>query len=288
MNYALFFLLCVIGGTTYAAQKIGLAEGLPLWSAGMRFLIAGGILWMFSLYKRRFVWNKETVFSGIQYGILYFAIPFGIVYWLGQFLTSSLLSVLSSSVSVFAVIFNALFRNEKTTWRQLWGISLSMAGVGIVFLDSVFSYHAGMTGYLFIGIAAYCGAAYSTAFLKHKINGIDQNSFNLVALMTGGVVLTITSFLVEKGSRTFSGYGLYALLYLSLMGSVFSTKITTFLMGQWNVAKVTAYRFISPVISIGVGFLLWREKLSCNEMIGCVFIIVGVFVINRKAKQILQ
>lgn len=92
-------------------------------------------------------------------------------------------------------------------------------------------------------------------------------------------------FFVEKGLRIFWGYSLCALLYLSLMGSVLSTKITTFLMGQWNVAKVTAYRFISPVISIGVGFLLWREKLSCNEMIGCVFIIVGVFVINQKVNR---
>ena len=104
----------------------------------------------------------------------------------------------------------------------------------------------------------------------------------MTALFTGGVVLTVISLLFEKGSRTFSGNALFALLYLSLVGSVFSVKITTFLMGEWNVAKVTAYRFISPVISIAVGFLLWRERLSYNEIFGSAFIIAGIFVINQK------
>lgn len=279
----MFLILCLIGGTTYAVQKIGLTNSLPLWSAGMRFIIAGILMAVLTFCKEGFIPNKKTITTGISYGLLYFAIPFGLVYWLGQFLNSSLLSVLSSSVSVFAVIFNALFHNERTTKAQLYGIFLSMLGVCIVFLDSIFcSYNAGETLYLLVGIFAYCCAAYATAFLKHKINHIQQNHFNTIALLTGGIILALASLLLEDGIRTFSSYSLWALLYLSIAGSVLSTKITTYLISQWNVAKVTAYRFISPVISIAVGFFLWQESFNTHEIIGCIFIIAGTFAINRQ------
>jgi ABC-type spermidine/putrescine transport system permease subunit I len=35
--YLFFIILCSIGGTTWALQKLGLNNSLPLWSAGMRF-----------------------------------------------------------------------------------------------------------------------------------------------------------------------------------------------------------------------------------------------------------
>lgn len=52
-------------------------------------------------------------------------------------------------------------------------------------------------------------------------------------------------------------------------------------MTEWNVAKVTTYRFISPVISLVVGMVFWNELLRLNEILGALLIIFGVVVINK-------
>ena len=162
-----------LGGTTYAVQKLGLAEGLPLWSAGMRFLLAGSIMAGYSFYKKTWKPDSATISAGAQYGILYFAMPFGIIYWVGQYLPSGLLSVQSASVSIF---FNYTFFKVKTTKTQMYGIFLSLGGIIIIFLQSILlSYESNMMLYLLACTVAYIGAAYATASLKHKVIVINRN-----------------------------------------------------------------------------------------------------------------
>lgn len=103
--------------------------------------------------------------------------------------------------------------------------------------------------------------------------------------LVGGAALCGASLLLEKGNRAFYGNGFIALLYLAIAGSMLSTNITTFLMGEWDIAKVTAYRFISPVLSLVVGMFFWKERLKSHEIIGAVLIVIGVIWINRENAQ---
>lgn len=132
--------------------------------------------------------------------------------------------------------------------------------------------------YLVACAIAYVGAAYATASLKHKVSNINQLCFNIIALLTGGGILCVFSLILEHGNRVFVGV---SLIYLAIAGSMLSTRITTFLMSQWDIAKVTAYRYISPVISLLVGFIFWHEVLSFHEIVGVLFIITGTIIINR-------
>lgn len=283
LNILLFLSLCVIGGTTYAFQKIGLEEGLPFWTAGMRFLIAGFCMLIYVCVTKKLQLNKTTIYTAILYGIFYFALPFGAVYWVGQYLPSGLLSVLSASVAVFCIGFNYMFKCEKISNMQIVGILLSMIGVFFIFTQSIFVEANYLTILcLVIALFAYLGAAFSTVFLKSKVQAIDQSTFTAIALCVGGIILTTTSMVVERGNRAFIGMSLVSVLYLAIVGSMLSTKITTYLMSKWNIAKVTAYRFISPVISLLVGFFFFSEELFFNELIGVVLIIGGSYFINRK------
>ena len=281
-NCVLFLLLCGIGGTTYAFQKLGLTTGLPLWSAGMRFSIAAMILIGWGIYRKKISYDRQSVITGIQYGVLYFTIPFGIIYWVGQYLPSGLLSVLSSSVAIFSILFHYFLYGQKTSKRQIKGIVLSAAGIVCIFSDSLFSEYRGqMLGYLVISMIAYGGAAYATAMLKSNVSVIVPYTFNTVALLVGGICLCTVSLLLEHGTRVFHGAALFSLLYLAFAGSLLATRITTYLMSQWDVAQVTAYRFISPVVALIIGFIFWGETLSMNEMAGVILIILGIAVINK-------
>lgn len=196
-NIFLFVILCTIGGTTYAFQKAGLEEGLPFWTAGIRFLIAGCCMMFYVYATKKIHMDKETLYTAILYGMFYFALPFGAVYWVGQYLPSGLLSVLSASVTVFAIGFNYILKGEKTSGRQIWGIIFSMIGVIAIFTQSVIvDVDYLVIVCLIIALLAYLGAAFSTAFLKSKVKTIDQSTFIAVSLCVGGIILSTISVIL--------------------------------------------------------------------------------------------
>lgn len=162
------------------------------------------------------------------------------------------------------------------------GWIFSMLGVIAIFIQSsLASYNHAYLLSLTVALIAYIGAAYATALLKNKVQNIYPLSFNGMSLLFGGSILCIVSLFAEHGNRLFHGKALFSLVYLAIAGSMFATRITTYLMSQWHVAKVTMYRFVAPVISLLAGFLLFKEILHCYEIVGVVLIIVGIVFINK-------
>lgn len=51
-------------------------------------------------------------------------------------------------------------------------------------------------------------------------------------------------------------------------------------------AKVSATRFISPVISLYIGFIFLSERLNINDYIGTVFILFGLILIDLKRSKL--
>lgn len=62
-------LVCLIFGTTFLAIKIGVDAGAPpFFSAGLRFFLAGAILFLWMVWKRKanfsLLLRKEMLFTG--------------------------------------------------------------------------------------------------------------------------------------------------------------------------------------------------------------------------------
>jgi drug/metabolite transporter (DMT)-like permease len=284
--YVLFLLLCLIGGTTWAFQKVGLTNSLPLWSAGVRFIIAGLIIGMILFVQKKYIISKNVVRLSILNGLIYFTIPFGAVYWAGQYLSSGLISILAASISIFSLLLNKLFKGVPTTKIQIIGVFLSVMGIIIVFANKLT-----INGSLIEIIAmstvllAMFGSAFITIQIQQKIKEIPILAFNSFSMLIGGGTLLIFSIFLEQGNRTFSGISLIALLYLAIIGSVLGLWINMFLLKSWHISRATMHLFISPVLALYVGFAFLDETISNNIYMGTIFILAGVFLINRKTQE---
>lgn len=65
-----YIFMCLIFGTTFLAIKIGVDAGVPPFlSAGLRFFIAGLLLFSFMVWREkttiRLLWRKEMFFTGV-------------------------------------------------------------------------------------------------------------------------------------------------------------------------------------------------------------------------------
>ncbi|TWJ95753.1 putative amino-acid metabolite efflux pump [Bacillus licheniformis] len=284
--HILFIVLCLIGGTTWAFQKAGLSDSLPFWSAGMRFMIASILIAAFLLARRQFVLSKELLVLSFLNGIMYFSVPFGSVYWASLYLPSGLVSILAASISVFALMINRLVKGTPATKLQKWGICLALLGITIVFGNQLLiKVDVIEIVAMIVILCAMFGSAFIQIKVQQRIRSLPILSFNSLSMLSGGAVLLISSLIFERGTRTFSGVSLYALLYLAVVGSILGFWINIYLLKKWHISKATSHLFISPVIALYIGFLFLDEKLNANIYLGTLFVIFGVMFINLKKEE---
>ncbi|MEB6535377.1 drug/metabolite transporter (DMT)-like permease [Pantoea sp. PNA 14-12] len=276
-----FVALCLIGGTTWALQKTGLNNSLPLWSAGMRFLIAGTIIFLFQFLRRQFQLNKNLIKLALANGLFYFAVPFGTVYWASSHVPSGLVAVLASSISVYALLLNHFLRGKPASFRQILGVACAVIGIIIVFSNRLHieSNSIGILAMVSILFAMGSSAAITLKVQRH-ISELPFLNFVSLSMLCGGVLLLSASLILESGVRTFSSTSLYALLYLALIGSVLGFSLNILLLKHWHISKATSHLFISPVIALYIGYVFMDEIITTNVGIGTSIVILGVMLIN--------
>lgn len=285
-NYVLYVIICLIGGTTWAAQKIGLVDSLPLWSASWRFLLAGAILLVILLVRRKLVLNRETFKMASVYGLFYFAIPFGIVYIASEFLPSGLISIFGALVPLLALFFNRVLKGTPAQRVQLFGCLIALLGIVVVFSNQVaLSVDDAALISIFILLLAFVITALTMAALKKNIERIDRMSFNVFSLLIGGLALLLLSLLFESGERRFGGISLAALIYLAVFGSAIGISINTHLLHAWHVAKMSSSLYLSPIIALVIGFVFLDEKLTLLTYVGSTMVLIGVYLINRRQRS---
>src|SRR5712664_242520 len=127
-----FFSIYVIWGSTYLAIRYAVETIPPLYTAGLRHLIAGTILLVWCLARRlRPTWAQ--VRASIIIGTFFFLIGHGTLHWAEQKVPSGLASLLIASEPIWVFLLTAIAARQ---WRLnatlLAGIFLGLGGVGLL------------------------------------------------------------------------------------------------------------------------------------------------------------
>lgn len=101
--------------------------------AGMRSLIAGLTFVVYMLItKKRYVFNKRVVFSGVLAGCVYICFTVA-----NKLTTAANAIVLQFTSPVFIVIFSAIFLRQKIRRQDLAVVIATLAGIALFFLDQL-------------------------------------------------------------------------------------------------------------------------------------------------------
>ncbi|MGH9881113.1 MAG: EamA family transporter, partial [Pyrinomonadaceae bacterium] len=129
----LFAFACIyfIWGSTYLAIRYAVETIPPLFVAGFRHLIAGGLLfawcWWRGLRPVRQQW-----FASIVLGVLFFLIGHGTLHWAQQTLPSGVAAFLIATEPIFVAIILAATRRTRITPSLLVGLLLGLFGVALI------------------------------------------------------------------------------------------------------------------------------------------------------------
>jgi drug/metabolite transporter (DMT)-like permease len=285
-----YLLMCVIFGTTFLAIKVGIDAGAPpFFSAGIRFFLAGLILFIWMVWKRRakvsLLLRKEMLITGM--GLTFGT--FSTLYWAEQYVTSGIAAVLSATGPIMILLLQASILRQKVSVQAMSGCFIGFAGVILLLLPSI-SVEVNLFWVfgcivILVGEIFYSSGALYSKYVIQRFSDTSPIALNAAQMMYGGAMLLVLSLFTEhvniESMLTLNAVS--SLLYLIVIGSMMGHSIFYWLVAKTNPVFPSTWLYISPLIAVGLGVLLYNEAISWVAVTGVVTIIIGIVLVNIDA-----
>ena len=278
--------ICVVWGTTYLGIKIALATIPPFLMGGLRYIAAGlllGVLAAIRGYRPPPVkeWGKLSVL-----GFLMLLMGNGGVAWGSQHLPSGLVAVLVGMSPFWMTGVDALMRDGKQLFARQWlGLAIGLAGITTLVWPDITA--GGASGNNFaLGVIALqlacAGWAVGSAYTRRHVMPGHIFGAAAVQMAAGGVFMLLAGTLIGEWHRiSFNATTTTAFVYLVIVGSVVAFAAYSYALQHLDVAIVSLYTYINPVIAVALGTLVLDEPFHIRMAVAAAIIAAGVVIVGR-------
>ncbi len=278
-----YFILCLVWGSTWIGIKIGLEDAPPITTVAIRFFLAITVILIIAAFRKaKFPRNLKKIFRIGYPGLFMYGVSYLCVYHAQQWIHSSLAAVLFATFPFFVAFFSQyILKSESLNMKGWIGLTAGFVGVLIISVDSLVT-----SGQIFVGTLLSVAAPFVSAYgiVIHKRDNKDEDIVIVAAIqMMFGVILLTVGMLLFEDFTTFhwSNTTVYSILYLALAGTVLTFLGYYWLLKRIRVVTASMIAFITPVVAILIGVLYAGESLSAAIFIGTGLILTGVFAVAR-------
>ena len=266
----------LLGGSNAAAVKVVLEELPPLWSAGLRFAAAGGILLVVMLAQRRPIPRGDHLRGTILFGLVGFAAVYFFLYQAIGDTGSGLTMTVQSVVPLLTVLLSAAHGIERPRLLGVVGALVAAAGVALIALDEL-TLDVPLFAILLVVAGATCQAE-GVVVVKRWPPG-DPVAANGIAMGLGGSLLIGAALVTgEPVVLPSQADTLAAMAYLIVPGSVVVFMLALYVLARWT-ASATAYAFLLfPLVAITLGVVLFDEPFQPLFLVGGAIVLLGVYI----------
>ncbi|HMH93045.1 MAG TPA: EamA family transporter, partial [Streptosporangiaceae bacterium] len=296
LSWLALVVVYVVWGSTYLAIRVGVAHLPPLFMAGTRYLIAGGLLYPVARRSAardaargrppRLGTGPGTVRPGLRawlagavVGLLLLVAGNGGVTVGETTLPSGLAAVLVATVPLWMIVFAWLLQHQRITLKAALALAVGLAGVAVLV--------GAAAGGDAEGVIIVLGAAVAWALgsvLSHQL-ALPSHAMLAAAIemLVGGVVLLA----IAAGAGEFShiawsaipASSWAALAYLIGPGSILAFTAYGYALSHLPAATVSTYAYVNPVVAVLAGIVFLGEQLTWREGLGAA-LVVGSIVIT--------
>jgi drug/metabolite transporter (DMT)-like permease len=262
----------LVWGSTYLAIRIALEGFPPFLMAGIRFLCAGCILFLFLRARGEQLPTRSQVSGASLVGAFLLLGGNGGVVFAEQTVASGLAALAVATVPLWTVLFSGI-------WKH-WPGHLEWAGLilgfaGIILLNFEGDLKASPAGSVALVIAAVSWA-FGSALSNHLPlpRGLMASAIEMLA---GGLLLIMAG--VVTGERIYlmpSMRAAAAVLYLIAFGSLIGFSSYVYLLGRVRPVLATSYAYVNPVIAVILGIWLAGERITVTGVSAMLVILTGV------------
>ena len=277
-----FFAIYVLWGTTFLAIRIAVAEVPPLLAAGIRFFVAGSVLFAFMRVRGKANPTAAQWRNLVVIGLPMFVAEYGPLFWAEKYVPSGIASVLEAPLPIFTLIIEMIvLRQQRFRWVVVASSLAGFCGVGVLMLPSSQERLA-----LWPCVAILLGA------ITWSLGSVLSRSFDLprsrpltagAAMMQGGAMLLALSAAFGE-MRPFPHISLRAvsaLLYLIVFGSLLAFTAFVWLLARMPATRVSSHAYVNPIVAVALGYFAAGEAITLRTLAGTALVIASVILILR-------
>ena len=275
-----------VWGLTYLAIKFGLESFPPFLMAGMRFTLAGAILYAVMRYLGAPNPTKLQWLSATAIGILLPALGNGTVCYVQQTVPSSVAALSIATAPIWMAIFASLW-GYKISAKEWLGIVIGLVGIVLLNLGGTFSTAAGHGNLVSALLLIFAAASWSFGSVWGRRLDMPSGLMASAAqMLTGGIVLLLVSVLQgETWPQHISQKSWLAMLFLVVLGSLVAYSAFQYLLKTVRPLVASSNTFVNPVVAFMGGIWFANEHVTSIEFIALGVILFGVFLVLSAANK---
>jgi len=275
-----FAAIYLLWGATFLAIRVTVLEVPPLFAGGLRFLIAGAVLYAIARLRGRpspvpREWRTLAVVS-----LCMFVATYAALFWAAQFVPSGITSVIEATLPLTTVVLEvAVFRQQPFRWRTAAAVVLGFLGVAILLLtgDRAPVPVLPCLAILGAGVAWSLGAVLTRTMPRPQSAALTAGA----QMMLGGAALLLLS--VASGELASPPHiparAALAILYLIVAGSLVAYTAYIWLLARMPATQVASHAYVNPLVAVALGYFIAGEPLTPRMLLAAALVVGGVFLI---------
>jgi len=269
---------------------VGVREVPPFLFAGLRFLVAGLVLFVWMRARGTPSPTRREWGAAILLATLIFVLDYGLLFWAEKRVPSGIAAVMMATIPVFMAISEiVVLRTQRLTMRLGLALLVGLCGVGVLVGHSLSLGEAPVdtAGALALIVAAVSWSVASALSRKLPLPASKVMSSG-TQMLAGGVLLLLASAVLGEFRgfhvQTVSREAWWALAYLIVAGSIVGFTAYVWLIHHESPTKVGTYAYVNPAVAVLVGYFLGGEAIGSRTVVGTLLVLVSVVVITTIPK----
>jgi drug/metabolite transporter (DMT)-like permease len=276
--------LYVIWGSTYLAIRVADRTIPPFLMGGVRFLIAGGLMYAWAIRRGERDEDRPTgsqwLAATVVGGFLLLG-GNGAVVWSEQHNPSGITALLIATVPLWLALLDRLVFGKRLPILAVGGLVIGFGGV-VLLVGGKSAGHFRISGVIVTLAGALLWAVGSLYARRAKLPSRPLVGTGM-EMIAGGALLTLAGVVTgELGKVHFSqisGESFLGLLYLIVFGSWIGFSSYVWLLRVAPVSLVGTYAYVNPVVAVLLGWAILSEAVSGRTILAGAVIVIGVALI---------
>lgn len=286
-----FFSIYIIWGSTYLLNKIAVGELAPFMLAGIRFLIAGILIFGIARLSGIPIGiTKKQLLNTAFAGFLFLTFGNGLAVWALKYIDSGFAALEISAQPLVVLMLMLILQGKKIQPMSMIGVVLGMIGVYLlVSQKEIVSQENSLIGILMIFVCMLCWA-YGSLFVGKADLPKSYLVNTAYQMITGGGMLLLGSVILGEpwlAPSQWSPSVHFSMLALIVFGGIVAFTSFNFLLRTVSPEKVATSTYVNPIIALILGWYFLDEQITQQSILAAVILLTGVYFINTKKKLVL-
>ena len=282
----------LIWGSTYLGIKYGLETMPPFLMGSLRFLAAGGVLYLLAIRQGDTTGDRPRTsqwLAALAIGGALLVGGNGGVILAEQYVPTGVVALFVATAPLWMTVIDRVIFGRRLPPLVIVGLVIGFGGVAFL-IGSPGSGHINLFGAALALAAPLCWAT-GSVFTRHVKLPVRPLVAASMEMLWAGVLFGMLSLVTGELGRVhwqgISRTSWLALLYLIVFGSLIGFSAYVWLLRSAPLSLVSTYAYVNPVVAVVLGAIFIGEALTPRVVIAGSIILAAVALIvvarNRAA-----